>query len=480
MPKTKSIANNSLFNIIYTCVNIFFPLIASMYVSRIILVEGVGRVSYAQNIASYFVTLAALGLPTYGVREIAKSRYDQKRTNNVFTELFIINAVSTTVAVLTYLLIIFNVTGFAEERRLFLCCGLLIFFNYINVDWFYRGQEEYCYIACRSIVIKLLSLIALLAFVRTQQDYVIFALINSLAIGGNNIFNIVYARKFVKVNFHGLNFRKHLGPLFILSLNTFLSRIYSKVDITMLGMLSTETATGYYAYAHKTVEVVTTACVAISTVFLPRLSFYYNNDKKKFMQLIDLGIQVLSFIAIPASAGFFMLAPQIMVLLYGNAFSPAAFTVKIFSPFIIIRGFGDLLCYQLIICTGNEKQQLPAYLLGAIANILLNAAFIPLWAQNGAAIASLISELILNLYQFLHIRKLIMIPINKNVLWQATVSTLLMSIAIYLILQLQLSLLPLTILAIVVGILVYFVMSYFMKNALLQMFIKKANNRIHH
>lgn len=73
----KSMLKNSVFNIIYTASNILFPFITSIYVSRILLPVGVGKVASAQNIASYFVTAAALGLPSYGVREFAKVREDQ-------------------------------------------------------------------------------------------------------------------------------------------------------------------------------------------------------------------------------------------------------------------------------------------------------------------------------------------------------------------------------------------------------------------
>ena len=70
----KSLTKNSIYNVIYTIANILFPFATSIYVSRILLPAGVGKVASAQNIVSYFVTLAALGLPSYGVREFAKVR----------------------------------------------------------------------------------------------------------------------------------------------------------------------------------------------------------------------------------------------------------------------------------------------------------------------------------------------------------------------------------------------------------------------
>lgn len=80
-------------------INILFPFATSIYVSRILLPAGVGKVASAQNIVSYFVTLAALGLPSYGVREFAKVREKKYERNKLFTELLLVNIISTTLAV---------------------------------------------------------------------------------------------------------------------------------------------------------------------------------------------------------------------------------------------------------------------------------------------------------------------------------------------------------------------------------------------
>ena len=173
----QSIAKNAIFNILYKALNVFFPFISASYVSHILLSSGDGKVAYAQNIAQYFVLLAPLGLKTYGVKQIAKNRNDKYKRNKKFSELFLINFVSTTIFSLIYYIIIFNSSYFEENRLLFCVTGLAIVFNYINIDWFYEGIEQYAYIAIRSFIIKLVSLIMLFIFVKSPSDYVIYALI---------------------------------------------------------------------------------------------------------------------------------------------------------------------------------------------------------------------------------------------------------------------------------------------------------------
>ena len=140
--KKKSLAVNSVYSVVYKLLNILFPLLTSAYTARILLPEGVGKVAYAQNIVQYFVIIAALGIPNYGIREIAKRQDSQRETNKEFSELILINTVSTTICVITYYTIVACIPYFFENKALHLVVGLTLVLNYINVDWFYQGKSQ--------------------------------------------------------------------------------------------------------------------------------------------------------------------------------------------------------------------------------------------------------------------------------------------------------------------------------------------------
>ena len=65
---------NFIANLIKILVNLIFPLITFPYISRILLPEGIGRVTYVQSINNYFLLFINLRIPLYGIREIAKVR----------------------------------------------------------------------------------------------------------------------------------------------------------------------------------------------------------------------------------------------------------------------------------------------------------------------------------------------------------------------------------------------------------------------
>lgn len=475
----KSLAKNTIFNVIYNVCSLLFPLVTSMYISRILLEDGVGSISYARNIASYFETFAAFGLPVYGLREIAKVQNNQLNTNKTFTELFSINFITTLVASLLYCILIPLSLHNSLDTRLTIFFGFSVLFNFINVDWFYQGKEEYVYISCRSIFIKAVSLICTLLLIKTKDDYIKYALILVFANGGNYIFNIIHIRKLVKFDFKGIDIKRHISPLTVLAASIFLSTLYSKLDITMLGSISTKTATGLYSNAHRTIDMLVVASASVSAVFLPRLSYFYENSKSEFTRLIEFGIRTLSFTTMPIAAGLFIISSPLIELLYGADFLPAAITVKIFSVLILVRAFGDLLCYQLVICTGNEKKRLQAYAMAAGVNIVLNALLIPHLAENGAAIASVISELTVNLYQFIKIKKLVTIPFPKKAAFQGVFATLIMSASIIPIVCIEnIPSIIQCISALAVGAVVYIIANLIMKNIFLIDCITKIKGKL--
>lgn len=62
MKKQKSLKLNFIMNAILAMSSFIFPLITFPYVSRILLPEGTGKVSFATSLISYFAMLAQLGM----------------------------------------------------------------------------------------------------------------------------------------------------------------------------------------------------------------------------------------------------------------------------------------------------------------------------------------------------------------------------------------------------------------------------------
>ena len=78
MAQKHSLKLNFVMNAILTMSSFIFPLISYPYVSRILLPEGTGKVSFATSLIAYFIMFAQLGIPTYGVRACSRVRDDRQ------------------------------------------------------------------------------------------------------------------------------------------------------------------------------------------------------------------------------------------------------------------------------------------------------------------------------------------------------------------------------------------------------------------
>lgn len=471
--KEKSLFVNYIFSALYTSLNLVFPLITMPYVSRILLAEGVGAVSFAQNIVQYFVLFASLGIPNYGIREIAKVRDDNHKMNGVFTEIFCINFISTLISSICFILVISFIPNI-NNKVLFWASGVSLCFNMFNVDWFYKGIEEYKYITVRSFFIKLISLSAIFVFVRTKEDCVVYALIHSLAEVGNYLFNVLHLRKYVRLNFEDFFLKPHLTPIVVMLSTQIAVNLYAQVDTTMLGFLSGDVYVGYYSNVIKMVRLIVNLTTTLSVILLPRLSYYLSIGKEKELNiLVNRALKVIMYLCIPSAVGIFILSPQIVRVVLGDNFIPSIPTLRILAFQIVILAVGNLFGSQLLIIYGQEKKLLFSTVLGAITNILLNSFMIRLYQQNGAAIASVVAEFVVMTTQIRLALKYCKVRLDIRFVGKILGSIFMMIGGILLLDKLILAEIEELVLKVFCGVVLYFISGVYLKNEVSLLIMKK-------
>lgn len=470
MADTRALFKNSIYNVVYKLLDALFPLISATYTARVLLAGGVGKVSYAQNIAQYFVLIAALGIPSYGTREIARGRADREQTSKVFSELFLINFVSTIICTIVYYITVLQLPYFMERRELSLVAGLLIVFNAFNVEWFYQGQEAFKYIAIRSFVVKIISLCALFLVVRTEADYVRYMLLVCMTTGVNYIINMVQLRKFgIHIQLRGLDLRVHLKPVLILLGTTVAIEMYTMLDTTMIGMMCSEENVGYYTNAMKLVKIIIMVITAIGGVLLPHLSTYYmQGDYQGCSNIVKKVFQVMFFLFLPCCVGLFLTSDVLMVVLFGESFAAAGVTMRIASLLTLALGFSNLFGTQVLLTFGEEKKLLLCTIVGAVSNVLMNLWLIPRYQQNGAATASVISESLVTILSVIFAGKYITLKLETDIMWKTIISTAVMGIAVWTVLQIEIGLFGQLVIAVSVGVVIYFAVNMVLRNRMLE------------
>lgn len=408
---SKSLKKNYLLNLTNTISTMLFPLITFPYAARIIMADGIGQVNFFSSIISYISLFTCLGIPMYAIRETARVRDNQKELSKTTTEILLLHACLTLFGYLAVLIIAFTVPKVMVDIPLFLLLSTSIFFTAIGCEWFYQGVEDFKYITIRAITIKSICLVLLFLLVHSKDDLMYYAIYTVVGSVGNNIFNFLRLRKYVKckyIDYKELKPLRHLKPaLHIFVLNLVIS-IYVNLDTVMLGFLKDSTAVGYYTGATKLTKMLLGIVSSLGTVMVPRLSnLIQNGQMEEFRKLSQKAVDFVFALSFPLFLGLIVSAPILIRLFCGPYYEPAISTLQFISPILLFIALSNVLGIQILYPQGKENIVIKCTIFGAITNFTLNLILIPLIANDGAAIASCVAEFMVTIIMIIIGRKYI-------------------------------------------------------------------------
>ena len=399
--KVHSVKYNFIMNFILTASRFIFPLITFPYISRVLGVDANGRLGFAASVADYFLLVASLGIPTYGIRACASVRDDPEKLSKTVQEIFIINEATTILVILVYMLSVAFVPQFRNEAALFYIHAADIALNAIGVAWFYQAIEQYDYITMRTIACKVIGILLMFLLVHQKSDYVIYAAITVFTTSAANIINFLRLRKYVSFRkFKDYDFRQHMKPIMILFAQTLASAIYGCLDSVMLGFMRGNVEVGLYTIAAKLKMVLLALVTSLTSVLLPRMSYYVkNDDSENFDRMVVIALNFTTMMSIPLGVYFTLYSAPILGFIAGEEYLPAALTMALITLALIPIGITRVLGVQVLTAKGQEEKVLRSVIIGAIADFLLNLAWIPNYGAAGAAFATLITEIIVLIVQ---------------------------------------------------------------------------------
>ncbi|MFT0588636.1 oligosaccharide flippase family protein [Bacteroides thetaiotaomicron] len=174
-----SIKKNFVYKSVLTISTYLMNFVTFPYVSRILGVDGIGLVSFVDNTVNYFLLFATMGISLIGVREIATVLNDRGKCNQIFSNILGLNLLFTIFTLVIYIFCILFIPQFNQYEELFYFGIAKIIFTIFLVEWFFTGLENFRYITVRSLLIKLLYVVAVFLGVRSQEDCKTYFFFNS-------------------------------------------------------------------------------------------------------------------------------------------------------------------------------------------------------------------------------------------------------------------------------------------------------------
>ncbi|WP_103560202.1 flippase [Campylobacter concisus] len=376
----------------------FVGLFVGIWVTRYLGPERFGLFSYAQSFVGLFVVIATLGLDGIVVRELVK---DESRTNDLIGTAFYLKLIG---AILT-LLVLVIATQFTSNDRytnllVFIIASATIFQSFNVVDMYFQSKVLSKYVVFSNIISLFISSIVKITLILINAPLVAFAwaiLFDSivLALGFIYFFLKYSISEIKKIKFNktiAISLLKDSWPLI---LSGVVISIYMKIDQVMIQDMLGSEAVGQYAAATRLSEIwYFIPTILVSSLFPAIVNARKQSEElyySRLQKLFDLVVWIAIVIALPMT----FLSDMIVDILYGKQYSQAASVLMIHIWASIFVFLGVISSNWYI----NENLQLLAFLrafYGMISNIFLNLLLITKYGIQGAAIATLISYMIVD------------------------------------------------------------------------------------
>ncbi|MBQ7855586.1 MAG: flippase [Alistipes sp.] len=410
---TPSVRNNFLYKSILTLSSYLISLATFPYVSRVLGVEGIGAVNFADNTAGYFILFAMMGVTSIGTREIASAGSDRERRSRIFSRIFGINLTFTLATLLLYFGAILLVPRFSQNADLFYIGSAKIVGTVFLVEWLFTGLEEFRYITLRSMLIKLLYVIAVYLLVNESDDAMLYLSLTVGTVVVNAVVNILYARRFVTLRLCELFSLHYLKENLTLGVHGIMTSMYITFNVVWLGLVANDVQVGLYTTAFKLYTIVLGLFTAFTSVMMPRMSaLLAEGDRTSFEEAIGRSFSGMMRLIVPLVVCSVILAPQIIRVVAGEGYEGAILPMRIIMPAALAVGVAQVLSVQVLLPLRHDKVLLAASIVGATASLIINLLVVPHLQSVGSAIVTFVAEYLVTTTYVIYIayRRLIAVP----------------------------------------------------------------------
>ncbi len=473
----KSIVKNYLYNLTYQILILLLPLVTASYLARVLGAEGNGIYSYTYTIVNYFVLFGSLGVTLYGQREIAYVQGDKPKMKKIFIELVSFRFISMAVASIIYYYTCIKQGAYSQYYKILF---LELIAGAFDISFFFQGIEDFKKTVTRNVIVRLVSVALIFLLVKQRSDLNKYLMIYALADLLGNLSLWLYLPKYFKgVKVKNINIVKQIPALLLLFIPQITNKVYNMLDTTMLGkIIADKTETGYYEQSQKIIRVLLTVVTSLGTVMVPKMAnLFANGENKKINEYMTKSFNFTYLLSFPIMFGLIAISKNFVPWFFGEGYDKVVILINIITPIILLMGIANIIGTQYLLPTKRQKEYTISILAGVIVNFILNYIMIHLWNSIGACIATVLSQIVVNVLQIYYVRNEINVKDMINLSYKYLISSIIM-FAFCMAVTLISSGMICVIIQIMLGIVVYFTMLILFKDEFIYLLIGKVKNKI--
>lgn len=203
-----------------------------------------------------------------------------------------------------------------------------------------------------------------------------------------------------------------------------------KFDAVLLNIFRSDIETGYYSAMYNLVFSAVTLSNILNTSLYPSLARQAVSAPHQLPEIYARVLRYLLAISLPIAVGGWALAPQLVPFLFDESFRAATPALQVVIWVVPLMFVSEFLGY-IVVIDGQERRVARAVIASTGCNIALNLLVVPRFGFLGAAVITVVTELIL-VGQYLWLLRAPLRQLDwKSVLARPTLAVMLMGAVIW-------------------------------------------------
>lgn len=385
--------------------NLIIGLITARYLGP----SNYGVITYVASVVAFAMPIMQLGLKNTLVKEFIKSPEQEGVILGTSLMLNIISSVFCMVGCIGFVMLI----NAGETETIFVCIlySLTLIFNATEMtQYWFQSKLLSKYPSIAALVAYVIVAAYKIYLLITQKSVVWFAFSNVIDYFVISIILMIIYKKLggqrLKVDWHiG---KKLLSESKYYIIPSLMVVVFQHTDRIMIKLMIGEAETGFYSAAITCIGISSFIFTAIIDSARPVILEEKDRNSGLYEKRIIQLYSIINFFSLVQSIGMTLLAKPLVYVLYGADYGKAAGILAVAVWYITFGHYGSVRNIW-ILAEGKQKYLTAINLAGALANVVLNLCFIPIFGAIGAAIASVITQFFTNV-----IIGFILRPIQRN------------------------------------------------------------------
>lgn len=400
---------NGMWMYVLQMFNTVVPLLTLPYITRILGASEYGVFSIALNIVGYYQVVVEYGFGMSATRKVALSEKDSGSTNRIFTAVLIARSLLV-VACLAFsaVYVIINRSDMTQCLCLLVLSVCLLGYC-VQQNWLFQGLQDMKYISIANMLARTASVILIFLLVKSEKDLLLYCLLYSVAPFMSGFLGLAMARakyriQLVKVSASAVWEEMKSGwYVFTTQLS---AKVFGAIGITFLGVLGTDTEVGIYSAIQKIPNTLMLAWTPISQVMYPisskRMQESYSEGKAFVYKLRRIFLPLFVLISLVIS----LFSKPIVSLVFGAEYAVYYYWIIPLLAWMTVAINNNFMGIQILLGSGHDAEYSKCFQLGVACTVLFNLVLIWLFGGSGAAVAPLLSELVLGVCLWRYVRRM--------------------------------------------------------------------------